>query len=429
MQNVRIVIPGPPEAAPLPPAPELRQPDRLALGSFAAAGRPGPRGPAGSDAVIWYCAVGPSGTVFAREDLTGPGNAEPGAGQMIVCGYDGFAYFIVSADPEVVHVAGHKVDLKGPRGEAGPPASGYASSRTTAGPADKAVSIPFAQVDSTSTSTEFTARAEGITELRDGVCVYLKNGVVTSASGWTLNVNGLGAKPVYGTLAEATRSTTVFNVNYTMLFVYNSTRVEGGCWDIFYGYNSDNNTLAYNVRWGSGRPVTQTALYRYQLLFTMSEDRLLPVNSKSNVTGTGKPLTTLSFDPFGPIFYYASTTAVSAAGAVNTNYLYTQYASVDLRYSWNCGQTLTSQRSLYVVCVPQSDGKVKLHTAPLTQTLPDTEDGLVYLYLGECYSSYQLMLHPVHPAYCFRGGRLQLWTGVQPELDALAARVAALEQQ
>ena len=63
--------------------------------------------------------------------------------------------------------------------------------------AKKTISIPFGQVDSTSTSTVFTATIDGITELRDGVCAYISNGVVASASGCTLNVNGLGAIPVY----------------------------------------------------------------------------------------------------------------------------------------------------------------------------------------------------------------------------------------
>ena len=106
------------------------------------------------------------------------------------------------------------------------------------------LSIPFGQVDSTSTDTAYTAQIEGITSLYDGVCVYLKNGVITSnKNGFTLNINSLGAKPVYDTLAAATRSGTVFNVDYTMLFIYNSSRVSGGCWDIFYGYNSDTTDL------------------------------------------------------------------------------------------------------------------------------------------------------------------------------------------
>ena len=129
----------------------------------------------------------------------------------------------------------------------------YASSQTVAGPADKAVSIPFGQVATDSVSTAFTAEIEGIAELRDGICVMLKNGVVTSASGWTLNINGLGAKPVYSTMGATTRITTTFNVNYTMLFIYNSTRVSGGCWDMYYGYNAGYTN---NVSQGQGYAVS-----------------------------------------------------------------------------------------------------------------------------------------------------------------------------
>ena len=126
------------------------------------------------------------------------------------------------------------------------------------------LSIPFGQVDSTSTDTAYTAQIEGITSLYDGVCVYLKNGVITSnKNGFTLNINGLGAKPVYDTLAAATRSGTVFNVDYTMLFVYNSSRVSGGCWDIFYGYNSDTTNLeeALTPLTGTTETLTPTQVY------------------------------------------------------------------------------------------------------------------------------------------------------------------------
>lgn len=126
------------------------------------------------------------------------------------------------------------------------------------------LSIPFGQVDSTSTDTAYTAQIEGITSLYNGVCVYLKNGVITSnKNGFTLNINGLGAKPVYDTLAAATRSGTVFNVDYTMLFVYNSSRVSGGCWDIFYGYNSDTTDLeeALTPLTGTTGMLTPTQVY------------------------------------------------------------------------------------------------------------------------------------------------------------------------
>ena len=117
--------------------------------------------------------------------------------------------------------------------------------------------IPFGQVDDTSTSTAFTATISGITELKNGVCMWLKNGVVTSAEGFTIDINGLGAKPCYGSLAAATQSTTIFNINYTMLFIYNSTRVTGGCWDVVYGY--DSNTTYTPVKLGFAYGTCSTA--------------------------------------------------------------------------------------------------------------------------------------------------------------------------
>ena len=101
--------------------------------------------------------------------------------------------------------------------------------------------IPYGQVDSTSTSTAFTATVPGITELKDGVIMLLKNGVITSASGFTININGLGAKPVYSNMAAATRETTLFNSSYTFLFIYDEDRVSGGCWINYRGYYSESS--------------------------------------------------------------------------------------------------------------------------------------------------------------------------------------------
>lgn len=57
----------------------------------------------------------------------------------------------------------------------------YASSKTVGGPADKAISIPFATVSSSSTASAFSATISEITELRDGICFYLRNNQVTSS--------------------------------------------------------------------------------------------------------------------------------------------------------------------------------------------------------------------------------------------------------
>lgn len=164
-----------------------------------------------------------------------------------------------SGQPLVVDSAGNAVPGALNASDVGalPGATKYAGATNQGGAANKAVSIPMGHLDSTSTATVMTAQVDGITELRDGVCVWLTNGVITSASGVTLNINGLGAKPLYSSLAAASRSTTIFNINYTLLLVYNSTRVEGGCWDVVYGI--DTNTTYTPAKLGQGYAVCSTA--------------------------------------------------------------------------------------------------------------------------------------------------------------------------
>ena len=273
----------------------------------------------------------------------------------------------------------------------------------------RTAAIPFAKVDGTSTSTAFTATVPEITALKSGVAVYLMNGVVTSASGWTLDVNGLGAKPVYQTMAAASATTTLFNINYTMLFVFNEERIAGGCWDIYYGYNSNDNTIAYNMRDGQTY-VAKSAIYRYEILFVeRSTGKLIPSNSTSNKPTTyTKTITTLAWDPFRPIFYYAYTTTIAADASPSASYVWKQYASVDLRYGFNINSggasALTAKQPVYIRCVPQADKTVKCDGNDcITQTLPSTADGKVYVYLGMAYSAYQINLTLEHPVYYYDG--------------------------
>lgn len=280
--------------------------------------------------------------------------------------------------------------------------------------------IPVVEVDSTSTSTAFTATVPNVTELVDGVAFFLTNGVVTSASNCTLNINGLGAKPIYQTMAAATRVSTTFNVAYTMLFVYNADRVSGGCWDMYYGYNANDNTIGYNIRNQQAVGKMKSALYRYQVMFTAADGSLIPANGVSNKPTTlTKTLTTEAFDPYAPIYYYSTTTTVSAGSVPGASYCWKQYGSADLRYAFNKGETLTSGNFVYLQCVPQSDGTFKLSgDNALVDTLPNTEDGYVYLRLGRAYSAYQCDLHLTHPLVHYKDGSIRPWLPYTMALDA-----------
>lgn len=279
----------------------------------------------------------------------------------------------------------------------------------------KASGIPFGYVDSTSTSTVFTATVDGITELRDGVCCYLMNGVVTSAADCTLNINNLGAKPLYSSLAAASRSTTVFNINYTMLFVYNSRRVDGGCWDVYYGYDSNTNTLGYQIRTNSQSLPMTSKVYRYRLLFTSADHcHFVPANNSTSTNATAsRTVCQDPIDPFGAIFYYGYTTAIDAGSRIGTSYLWQQY-SIVLGYSFNrtgSALTLTSWKPVYIKCSPQTDGSAIIDsTTPYVQDLPTTEDGYIYIFLGNTYSATNVELMLNHPVYYYKNNAIRLWT-------------------
>ena len=301
----------------------------------------------------------------------------------------------------------------------------------------RAGKIPFGRCDSTSTNTKFTATVDGLTELTDGTCVMLKNGVVNSAANFTLNVNGLGAKPVYTNLAAATRDTTIFSAAYTMLFVYDSQRVSGGCWVCYRGYDSNTNTVGYQLRTNNTvRNVSDTARY-YKIYFTSANGQTwvpASVNSTNNAT-SARPVNQRPIDPFGPIVYTSANTNYASGANLAAATIWEQY-NLTLGYSFNrtgAALTMTSERPVYVKCAPQADGSAIMDASePIVQALPTSKDGKIYIYLGLATSATACELQVWHPVYWHDGTGIRIWTGSEggssidpattaPSMDGTAA--------
>ena len=280
----------------------------------------------------------------------------------------------------------------------------------------RAVAIPYGELDDTSTATVMTVTVPGITELKNGVICYIRNNVISSASGWTLNVNGLGAKPVYSSQAAATRMTTIFNVNYTDLFIYNEDRVDGGCWDFFYGYDSNTNTIGYQLRTNSQSLPMDSVTYRYRLLFASADNtHFVPANNSTSTNATStRTVCQTPINPWGSIFYYGTTASVAAGSRPSAAYLWQQYV-ITLGYSFNrtgAALNLTLWTPVYVVCTPQTNGSAIIDdTTPYTQSLPATEDGKIYIYLGVAVTATTVELTINHPVYYYKDGAIKLWVG------------------
>lgn len=301
----------------------------------------------------------------------------------------------------------------------------YAGAATPGGTALSTAAIPYGQVDDTSTATEFTATVEGITSLYDGVAVLLKNGVITSAAGFTININELGAKPAYSNMAAATAETTLFNINYTMLFIYDSTRGEEGGWICYRGYYSDKdtNTTGYILRTNSTIRTALNRGYKYRIWFTsFDHTHWVPANTSSSTNATSKRTpNTAIIDPFGEIIYCSTNGTIQADANLSATACWQQYV-VTLGYSFNntgAALTLTFPAPVYIKCEPQTGGGVEM--IDYVQELPSTEDGYVYLFLGMAYSATAIELTPHHPIYEYKGGAIRLWTNAKKELPTVTS--------
>lgn len=288
----------------------------------------------------------------------------------------------------------------------------YAASPETAGNAVKSNGILYGAVDSTSTATVFTATVDGLTELYDGVTVMLHNGVVTSASGFTVNINGLGAKKCYNNLTNATQDTNIFNVAYTMLFVYSSALDSGnGGWWIYRGYDANTNTIGYQLRTNSANMVAVQTGYRYRLWFTDADGQgWVPANTSSATDATkARALNTRPIDPFGAIVYCSHNATKSAGAGLGTGYQWTQY-TLTIGYSYV--KNLVSGAPVYLKCTPQANGSAVMKD--IATALPTTQDGSIYIFLGVAYSTTAMELESYHPVYWHDGTGIRLWTGAEP---------------
>lgn len=231
-----------------------------------------------------------------------------------------------------------------------------------------------------------------------------------------------GAKDVY--FENTTRFATHKGQNSHLHLIYHKamTLSNGNTYEgWWYMMNRDTNDY-YGVCNINGTYKTKTALYRYQVLLTIDEEYLLPINTVNNSTATNKTLTTEAFDPFGQIFYYESTNTYSAGAKLanwNRMWLFSGNSLVDLRYSFNTGTTLTANKAVYLVCVPQSNGLAKLHSAPIAQDLPTSDDSLIYIYLGHAYDNYRITWANKKTLYWYKNGCVREYTnGAAYAVDA-----------
>jgi len=193
-----------------------------------------------------------------------------------------------------------------------------------------------------------------------------------------------------------------------MLFVYNTTLVDGGAWICYRGYDSNSNTIGYQLRTNSGNLEASDTGYRYRLWFTSADGKKwVPANTSTSTDATtARTMNTRPINPFGPIVYNSTNGSVSSGSRPAVTTLWQQY-TLTIGYSYVV--SLTAWDPVYVQCTPQTDGSAVMNA--IVKALPTSSDGKIYIYLGIAYSTTAMELRIEHPVFYHDGTGIRAWTG------------------
>lgn len=265
--------------------------------------------------------------------------------------------------------------------------------------------------------------------LPDGVTYY--NGLTIdyllpyagNSSAATLNLSGLGAKPVYyGNSATGGTTThyganTVIHLTYVIDSAFNSGN---GCWKASNYY--DSNTVD-RLRNSYFRPYAGEAIYRYKFVMQGADNRVYPIviTDQTNATQVAKVPTQVGLRP-GRIWYYNTTGTVAAGAVVGANSLDSAYQTTIAVYNFNTDiaayrmlylrGTYNKTTDLFTLYKDSSSPCTSYYTQVPTNTANITlssyfTSGYYYMLLGGTYSSINyISLFEYNPLYYFDGTNL-----------------------
>lgn len=270
--------------------------------------------------------------------------------------------------------------------------------------------IAYGTSTSAATTVEKVVSIPEITELNAGQIIVVQPTITSTVANSTIKLNDFDAYPMRYSGAAITTSTdsTVWSVNYPSQFVF-----DGTYW-VFLGHGVDTNTtytINYSIDAGAYKAgVGSYAITRYSLCMQKPDMTWEKVTATSATysTGTSKSVNTRGFI-LGNIRYY-NTTAIVANGAnTASNTMNEKAATLDFRYSTNCGSTpgYATGDYVYFVGTIGADGLFYFDTTQWwTNALPTTNDGKLYVQIGKFLADYNVTLYENHPAYYYDGSKL-----------------------
>lgn len=227
--------------------------------------------------------------------------------------------------------------------------------------------------------------------------------------------NTTGAKNVY--YASASRMTTQYGagnfipLTYHVNFQWGTSTTKYTGWWAF----SDRTTdIANNVQVGNLRLTAGANGIFGSTLVMRTGNGLYESIVTSRTTATTKTKNPSGFY-LDEIFSYDGSGTITSGNTTATGYLYRQTNNTDFRYNSNCGSTLVAYKPIYLVG-RINNGLFYLSDVWWTQTLPTTQDGMVYIYIGEACGTTTYCLSNNHHIFHFINGSIEPYVNLNNTL-------------
>jgi hypothetical protein len=194
---------------------------------------------------------------------------------------------------------------------------------------------------------------------------------------------------------------------------------------LFGSHRTGDSTDSFRQRWNTSVQAGEL-ISRDKIVMEGPDGRWYPLVSGSDSTGTTKTINQQPFIPNGIILYNAQTSNISENGLLTTtnNYAEIVIGGAPTQRNFNQQSGWTAHRTVYLKGTINTDGFFVLDdttsTSYMTQDIPTTEDGFVYIRFGIMRdTTTSFMLHLENPAYEFKNGQFRPYIGGSINLQAV----------
>lgn len=269
----------------------------------------------------------------------------------------------------------------------------------------------------TSSVAAWTGVSTTISELSNGLSINYWT-PYAGQSNITLNLtlkNGTttGAIPCYygGTTRLGTHygAGNVVHLTYRTNVTIGSTTIAQGWWaDANYANSNTYDRTYYNGAIKAG----STAVVAGNIIVAGANNAGTYTHLK-----LGNP-----FDVTYPILYASSNIAV---GSTSTS----TYITIPFTVTTTQSITLTATKAVYIKGTISGTTFTPISTTPLTQTVPNTNDGYSYMFLGTAYSTTAMYLMPEHKIYRYYNGGFKTTEQIAVEAATAASNAQSTADQ